>query len=154
MAEEFVFLSMKLDDIYFMRQALQEAEKAQFSDEVPVGAIVVVNQQIIARAYNLTERLNDVTAHAEMQAITSAAHNLNSKYLIGCTLYVTLEPCIMCAGALAWSQIERIVFGAPDVKRGFQKAVVALQPKTLIKGGVLESESRSLLDAFFAKKRT
>jgi tRNA(adenine34) deaminase len=154
MAEEFVFLSMKLDDIYFMKQALQEAEKAQFSDEVPVGAIVVVNQQIIARAYNLTERLNDVTAHAEMQAITSAAHNLNSKYLIGCTLYVTLEPCMMCAGALAWSQIERIVFGAPDVKRGFQKAVVALQPKTLIKGGVLESESRSLLDAFFAKKRT
>ena len=153
MAEEFVFLSMKLDDIYFMKQALQEAEKAQFSDEVPVGAIVVVNQQIIARAYNLTERLKDVTAHAEMQAITSAAHNLNSKYLIGCTLYVTLEPCTMCAGALAWSQIERVVFGAPDLKRGFQKTFIALHPKTLVKGGVLESESKTLMNAFFAKKR-
>ena len=118
-ALSFVFLVLQLDDTYFMKQAMVEAEKAFSADEVPVGAVVVVDSQIIARAHNLIERLNDVTAHAEMQAITSAANFLNGKYLVGCTLYVTLEPCIMCAGALTWSQIDCIVYGASDPKRGF-----------------------------------
>ena len=113
---------MELDDVYFMKLALQEAEQAAALDEVPVGAVVVVDQRVIARAHNLTERLHDVTAHAEMQALTSAAHFLNGKYLVGCTLYVTLEPCVMCAGALAWSQLNRVVYGASDPKRGFQQA--------------------------------
>ena len=128
---------MELDDKYFMNQALAEAVKASFMDEVPVGAIVVVDKRIIARAHNLTERLNDVTAHAEMQAITSAANYLNGKYLLGCTLYVTLEPCVMCAGALSWSQLDRIVFGANDSKRGFQQAGINLHPKTILSGGVM-----------------
>ena len=150
---EFVFLNMELDDQYFMKQALAEAEKAAFADEVPVGAVVVVGQRIIARAHNLTERLHDVTAHAEMQAITAAANYLNGKYLVGCTLYVTLEPCVMCAGALAWSQLDRVVFGAGDSKRGFQQAALNLHPKTSLSGGVMAAEAKGLLDAFFAKKR-
>ena len=150
---EFVFLNMELDDHYFMKQALAEAEKAAFADEVPVGAVVVVEQRIIARAHNLTERLHDVTAHAEMQAITAAANYLNGKYLVGCTLYVTLEPCVMCAGALVWSQLDRVVFGASDSKRGFQQANLDLHPKTILSGGVLAEEAKALLDAFFAKKR-
>ena len=117
----FVFLSMELDDTYFMQQAMAEAQKAFDADEVPVGAVVVVADRIIARAHNLTERLKDVTAHAEMQAITSAANFLNGKYLTGCTLYVTLEPCIMCAGALVWSKLDRIVFAASDAHRGLSK---------------------------------
>ena len=149
----FVFLSMELDDTYFMQQAMAEAQKAFDADEVPVGAVVVVADRIIARAHNLTERLKDVTAHAEMQAITSAANFLNGKYLTGCTLYVTLEPCIMCAGALVWSKLDRIVFAAYDAHRGYQKAGISLHPKTTSHGGVLEYEAKALLNAFFAKKR-
>jgi tRNA(adenine34) deaminase len=144
---------MELDDAYFMKQALVEAEKAERADEVPVGAVIVVNQQIIARGHNLTERLKDVTAHAEMQAITSAAHYLNGKYLKGCTLYVSLEPCVMCAGAMAWSQMDRLVFAASDAKRGFLQAGVSLHPKTRISGGILADQSKELLDRFFAQKR-
>ena len=144
---------MELDDVYFMKQALLEAEKAKRADEVPVGAVIVVNQQIIARGHNLTERLKDVTAHAEIQAITSAAHYLNGKYLKGCTLYVSLEPCVMCAGAMAWSQMDRLVFAASDAKRGFLQAGVSLHPKTQISGGILADQSKELLDQFFAQKR-
>ena len=144
---------MQLDDHYFMRKALVEAEAAFAMDEVPVGAVVVINQQIIARAHNLTERLKDVTAHAEMQAITSAANFLGGKYLKGCTLYVTLEPCVMCMGALYWSQLDRIVFGAFDEKRGYQSKCLQPHPKTLVTGGVMEAETRDLLQAFFQKKR-
>src|SRR6056300_1937329 len=131
---------MELDDVYFMKLALQEAEQAAALDEVPVGAVVVVDQRVIARAHNLTERLNDVTAHAEMQAITSAANFLNGKYLVGCTLYVTLEPCVMCAGALAWSQLEAVVFGAPDFKRGFSQAGLNLHPKTALRSGIMAED--------------
>ena len=150
---DFVFLRMQLDDSFFMKQALLEAEKAFHADEIPVGAVVVVGDRIIARAHNLTERLHDVTAHAEMQAITSAANFLNGKYLVGCTLYVTLEPCVMCAGALTWSQLERVVYGASDSKRGFAQAGLNLHTKTAIRNGVLAEESKNLLDRFFAKKR-
>ena len=144
---------MEMDDAYFMKLALQEAKKAEAEGEVPVGAVVVVDQRIIARAHNLTERLHDVTAHSEMLAITAAANFLNGKYLLGCTLYVTLEPCIMCAGALSWSQLDRLVYASPDTKRGFQQAVVILHPKTTIQGGVMEAEARELIQSFFAKKR-
>ena len=144
---------MELDDAYFMKQALVEAQKAFDAEEVPVGAVIVVEQRIIARAHNLTERLKDVTAHAEMQAITSAANYLNGKYLSGCTLYVTLEPCVMCAGALAWSQLERVVFAASDSHRGFQQAGIQLHPKTHIHSGIMESEAKLLLHVFFAQKR-
>ena len=150
---EFVFLNMELDDNYFMRLALAEARKAALADEVPVGAIVVVNQRIIARAHNLTEQLNDVTAHAEMQAITSAANYLNGKYLVDCSLYATLEPCIMCAGALIWSQLERVVYGASDPKRGFHQAALSLHPKTAVLGGIMAKEAKLLLDNFFREKR-
>lgn len=150
---DFVFLRMQLDDSFFMKQALLEAEKAFHADEIPVGAVVVVGDRIIARAHNLTERLHDVTAHAEMQAITSAANFLNGKYLVGCTLYVTLEPCVMCAGALTWSQLERVVYGASDSKRGFAQAGLNLHPKTVIRNGVLAEKSKNILDRFFAKKR-
>jgi len=149
----FVFLSMEMDDFFFMKQAMVEAEKAFNADEVPVGAVVVVADRIIARAHNLTERLNDVTAHAEMQAITSAANFLNGKYLVGCTLYVTLEPCVMCAGALRWSQLERVVFAASDSQRGFIQAGLSLHPKTALRSGVMADEAKNLLDRFFAKKR-
>jgi tRNA(adenine34) deaminase len=152
-ALEFVFLGMQLDDLFFMKQALLEAEKAFQADEVPVGAVVVVDNQIVARAHNLTERLKDVTAHAEMQAITAAAHFLNGKYLRGCTLYVTLEPCVMCAGALQWSQLERVVYGATDGKRGFSQAGLKLHPKTRILSGVMAEDSTTLINQFFAQKR-
>ncbi|WP_321515227.1 nucleoside deaminase [Marinifilum fragile] len=142
-------------DEYFMKQAMQEAYKAFEEDEIPVGAIIVSNNRIIARSHNLTERLNDVTAHAEMQAITSAANYLGGKYLKDCTLYVTLEPCNMCAGALAWSQITRIVYGAGDEKRGFTRFTPSpLHPKTEITSGILEEESSELIKSFFSKKRS
>lgn len=143
------------NDEYFMRQALRQAQMAFDEDEVPVGAVIVIEKRIIARAFNLTEKLHDVTAHAEMQAITSAAEFLGSKYLKKCTLYVTLEPCIMCAGALAWSQIDRIVFGASDAKRGVSNlSKEVLHPKTVVEGGLLAKESTKLLQDFFAKKRS
>ena len=146
-------MEIRLDDNYFMKQALIEAQKAYESDEVPVGAVVVVDQKIIARAHNLTERLTDVTAHAEMQAITSAANFLNGKYLKGCTIYVTLEPCVMCLGALYWSQLRRIVYGASDPKRGFLQANLSPHPKTTVEKGVMEKEASDLLNTFFRSKR-
>ena len=142
------------DDTYFMRKALDEARVAFDMDEIPVGAVVVCQNRIIAGAHNLTERLCDVTAHAEMQAITAAANALGGKYLNDCTLYVTVEPCPMCAGALGWSQISRIVYGAPDEKRGYRKiAPAALHPRTEVVDGVLEEECRTLMQDFFKKKR-
>ena len=144
---------MQLDDQYFMRKALEEAEKAYEIDEVPVGAVIVVNQRIIARAHNLTERLNDVTAHAEMQAITSAANFLGGKYLKGCTLYVTLEPCVMCMGALYWSQLDRIVYAASDPNRGALAQGVNPHPKSICMGGVMQEAAADLLQRFFQKKR-
>lgn len=141
------------DDAYFMKRALQEAEMAYDKGEVPIGAVIVIENQIIARAHNLTETLNDVTAHAEMQAITAAANYLGGKYLIHCTLYVTLEPCQMCAGALFWTQISRIVFGAADPKRGCIVQETKLHPKTTLKGGIMETEASELLHRFFKEKR-
>jgi tRNA(adenine34) deaminase len=138
---------------YFMKKALQEAEMAFEKDEIPVGAIIVIDNKIIARSHNLTEMLIDVTAHAEMQAITAAANFLGGKYLAGCTLYVTIEPCQMCAGALYWSQISKIVFGASDEHRGFVKMGTQLHPKTTVVRGVLANEASELMKAFFAKKR-
>ncbi|WGK65641.1 nucleoside deaminase [Croceiramulus getboli] len=140
-------------DEYFMKKALQEAEAAFELGEIPVGAVIVIQDRIIARAHNLTERLNDVTAHAEMQAITAAAGFLGGKYLKGCTLYVTLEPCVMCAGALYWSQLDRVVFGAADEKRGFETKDKLLHPKTLVTRGVMEREASRLLKQFFIQKR-
>lgn len=143
-----------LGDDYFMREALKEAQKAFDDDEIPVGAVIVCGNKIIARSHNLTERLNDVTAHAEMQAITSAANFLNGKYLTDCTLYVTVEPCVMCAGALAWSQITTIVYGASDIKRGFRLVENnLLHPKTKIISGILNEECTTLMKDFFQKKR-
>ena len=142
------------DDEYFMKRAFAEAEQAFAEGEVPVGAIVVCQNRIISRAHNLTETLNDVTAHAEMQAITAATNSIGGKYLIDCTLYVTLEPCTMCAGALNWSQITRVVYGASDEKRGFRKfAPNALHPKTILLGGTLQNECALLIKRFFEKKR-
>ena len=141
------------DDTYFMKRALQEAETAFELGEIPVGAVITVNNTIIARAHNLTERLNDVTAHAEMQAITAAANYLGGKYLRDCTLYVTLEPCQMCAGALYWSQLSRIVFGASDTNRGFIKMGTQIHPKTVYTGGILEQEAETLLKRFFIQRR-
>lgn len=141
------------NDEYFMKQALREAEQAFEAGEVPVGAVVVSNNQIIARAHNYTEHLNDVTAHAEMQAITAAANTIGGKYLTNCTLYVTLEPCVMCAGALYWSQVERIVFGASDERRGAGRYEGLYHPKTLITNGVMEQECSNLIKRFFADKR-
>ncbi len=142
------------NDEYFMRQALQEAQQAFHEGEVPVGAVVVSQNRIIARTHNLTETLTDITAHAEMQVITSAANLLGGKYLNECTLYVTLEPCVMCAGALGWSQIGKIVYGASDEKRGFRKfAPAALHPKTEVVFGVLENKCAQLMKEFFQKKR-
>mgnify|MGYP001049787003 CR=1 FL=1 len=140
-------------DEHFMKEALKEAQRAFERDEVPVGAVVVVNQRVIARAHNLTETLNDVTAHAEMQAITSAADYLGGKYLNECTLYVTLEPCVMCAGALFWSQVKRVVFGAYDKKRGYQSEGARLHPKTELVGGIMADECGSLMTEFFQSKR-
>lgn len=142
------------DDTYFMRKALDEARVAFDMDEIPVGAVVVCQNRIIAGAHNLTERLCDVTAHAEMQAITAAANSLGGKYLTDCTLYVTLEPCVMCAGAIGWAQIGRVVFGAADDKRGYRRfASEALHPKTEVTSGVLADACSALLREFFAKKR-
>lgn len=143
-----------LSDDHFMKQALVEAQNAFDQDEVPVGAVVACNGQIIARAHNLTERLNDVTAHAEMQALTAAAEYIGAKYLNECTLYVTLEPCVMCAGALYWSQIGKVVFGAYDDKRGFQRiGRELLHPKTELTGGIMQEDCAELLREFFKKKR-
>ena len=142
-----------LDHTHYMRKALQEAELAYEKDEVPVGAVIVVADRIIARAHNLTELLNDVTAHAEMQAITAASNFLGGKYLNECTLYVTLEPCQMCAGALYWSQIKRIVYGAVDEKRGCTAMGTTLHPKTEMIGGVLAKECSEIIQRFFAEKR-
>lgn len=141
------------DDARFMKEALKEAEKAFVADEVPVGAVIVCNNRIIARAHNLTERLTDVTAHAEMQAITAASNYLGAKYLPDCTLYVTLEPCNMCAGALFWSQIGKVVYGAGDEKRGYMANGGKLHPKTEVTYGVLANECSSLLVEFFRGKR-
>lgn len=141
-------------DEHYMRHALREAELAFSADEVPIGAVVVCRDRIIARAHNLTERLNDVTAHAEMQAITAAAEHLGGKYLHECTLYVTLEPCVMCAGALQWSHIGRIVFGAFDEKAGYRRfGGSLLHPRTEVTGGILEPPCADLVKAFFRKKR-
>lgn len=137
-----------------MRKALQEAESALEAGEIPIGAVVVANGRIIARAHNLTETLGDVTAHAEMQAITSAANSLGGKYLTDCTLYVTVEPCVMCAGAIGWAQVRRVVYGAADEKRGFAMfAPKAMHPKCEVVGGVLEAECRQLMTDFFKSKR-
>ena len=141
-------------DEYFMKKAFSEALQAFEKGEVPIGAVVVAGGKIIARAHNLTETLNDVTAHAEMQAITAAANLLGGKYLNDCVLYVTLEPCVMCAGALAWAQIGKIVYGATDEKRGFKKfAPKSMHPKTEITGGILEIECAELLQEFFRQRR-
>ena len=141
------------DDEYFMKKALQEAEAAFEKGEIPVGAVIVVDNRIIARAHNLTELLNDVTAHAEMQAITAAANFLGGKYLTNCTLYVTLEPCQMCAGALYWSQISNIVYGAKDEKRGCGVMGTKLHPRTILRGGVLANEASELMKRFFIERR-
>jgi tRNA(adenine34) deaminase len=141
------------DDTYFMKKALQEAEAAFEKGEIPVGAVVVIDNKIIARGHNLTETLTDVTAHAEMQAITAASNFLGGKYLQKCTLYVTLEPCQMCAGALYWSQISKIVYGARDLERGCINLKTKLHPKTTIIGGVLADEAATLMKRFFVEKR-
>lgn len=141
-------------DEYFMKEALKEAQKAFDKNEVPIGAVIVNNKKIISRAHNLTETLNDVTAHAEMQAFTAAANYLGGKYLNDCILYVTLEPCIMCAGASYWSQISKIVYGASDPKKGYSTyKTKVLHPKTVIQSGVMEPECSDLLSVFFKLKR-
>lgn len=143
-----------MTDEQYMKQALQEAQRALSEGEVPIGTVIVCRGQIIARGHNLTERLHDVTAHAEMQAITAATERLGGKYLTDCTLYVTVEPCIMCAGALGWSQIPRVVYGAGDEKRGFRRfAPKALHPRCEVVAGVLEEECAALMKSFFQKKR-
>ncbi len=144
---------LQYDDNYFMRKALEEAEYAMEMGEVPVGAIIVANNQIIARAHNLTETLNDVTAHAEMQAITAAADAIGGKYLKDCTMYVTMEPCQMCAGALYWTQIKRVVFGASDEKRGYRNMGTQIHPKTEVTQGIMVEECSSIVTDFFKKKR-
>ncbi|MCQ2350877.1 MAG: nucleoside deaminase [Paludibacteraceae bacterium] len=142
------------DDIRFMKLALDEAQKAYDADEVPIGAVITLDGQIIGRGHNLTERLADVTAHAEIQAITAASETLGSKYLEGCTVYVTVEPCVMCAGAMYWAKIARLVYGAPDEKYGYSKiAPNALHPKTTVESGVLADECADLMKKFFKNKR-
>lgn len=150
---DFCFMINIFTDEYFMKKALQEAEMAFEKGEIPVGAVVVVNNTVIARSHNLTELLNDVTAHAEMQAITASANYLGGKYLKDCTLYVTLEPCQMCAGALYWSQITKIVYGASDDHRGFVKMGTKLHPKTIVVSGVMADEASELMKRFFAERR-
>lgn len=141
-------------DEQYMRKAIAEAEQAAAEGEIPIGAVVVCRGRILARTHNLTETLHDVTAHAEMQAITAAANALGGKYLQDCTLYVTVEPCPMCAGALGWSQIQRVVYGAPDDKRGYRKiAPAALHPKTEVATGVCEDDCRELMQQFFKERR-
>lgn len=150
----FQTMELLLDDEYFMKQALKEAVEAFNKEEVPVGAIIVCDNKIIGRGHNLTERLNDVTAHAEMQAITAAANYLGGKYLSGCILYVTVEPCIMCAGAAFWSQLGKIIYGTRDEKKGYLAYnTTVLHPKTIVKGGVLEDDCAALMKNFFKKKR-
>ena len=145
---------MLYTDAYFMRLALQEAQAAFEQEEIPVGAVIVLNNTVIAKAHNLTQTLNDVTAHAEMQALTSAFHYLGAKYLNDCILYVTLEPCVMCAGALYWSHIGKVVYGASDPKRGYSLINASiLHPKTEVVKGILEKESQMLLNEFFKKLR-
>ena len=145
---------MESKDERYMRLALAEAQQAADRDEVPIGAVIVCDDRVIARAHNLTETLNDVTAHAEMQAITSATNYLGGKYLTNCTLYVTVEPCLMCAGALGWSQISRIVFGTPDDKRGYHTFCEnPFHKKTVITSGVLKDECAKIMSDFFKKKR-
>jgi len=141
------------DDAYYMKKALQEAEAAYEKGEVPIGAVIVIQDRVIARAHNLTEQLNDVTAHAEMQAITAAANFLGGKYLQNCTLYVTLEPCQMCAGALYWSQISKIIYAAKDPQRGCGVMGTKLHPKTEMVGGLMENEASDLLKRFFNERR-
>lgn len=146
--------SQETSDIYFMQEALKEAKKALLIDEVPIGAVIVCNSKIIARGYNMTQRLHDVTAHAEIIAITAASNYLNSKYLSECTLYVTLEPCMMCAGASSWAQLARIVYAASDPKKGYiSYNTKILHPKTIVTSGINEEESATLLKDFFKKKR-
>ncbi len=141
-------------DEYFMKQAFVEAQKAFNKEEIPVGAIVVANNSIVARAHNLTETLNDVTAHAEMQVITAAANSIGSKYLNECTMYITLEPCLMCAGAIFWSQLQKLVYGASDLKRGYTRLKFPLlHPKTQVIKGVMANESELLIKDFFGKRR-
>lgn len=153
MAQEASAIDPKQDEL-FMRKALAEAKAAYDEGEIPVGAVVVCRGQVISRAHNLTETLTDVTAHAEMQAITAAANALGGKYLTGCTLYVTVEPCPMCAGAIGWAQIPRVVYGAPDEKRGFRRfAPNVIHPKATVTEGMLEEECRSLMQDFFKRKR-
>ncbi|KQS31693.1 nucleoside deaminase [Pedobacter sp. Leaf194] len=145
---------LEAEDVHYMKLALAEAQKALAEDEIPIGAIVVAKNRVIGRGYNLTERFNDVTAHAEMQAFTSASQTIGGKYLTDCTLYVTIEPCVMCAGASYWTQISRIVYGAREEKRGFlSKGTNLLHPKTVLKGGVLAEECAMLMKSFFAKRR-
>ena len=143
------------EDRHFMKVAVDEARRAYEEDEVPIGAIVVSKGRIIGRGHNLTEKLNDVTAHAEMQAITAAANYLGGKYLDDCTLYVTVEPCIMCAGAIGWSQLKRIVYGAPDTKRGFTTFTsrTPFHPKSVVVSGVMEEECAEIMRSFFSRKR-
>lgn len=140
-------------DEYFMKMAFQEAELALEKDEVPIGCVMISNNRIIAKSHNLTETLNDVTAHAEMQAITSGANYLGGKYLQNCTMYVTLEPCVMCAGALSWSQITKVVIGARDEHRGFINKGLSLHPKTEIVTGIMENECSQIVKDFFKNKR-
>ena len=142
-----------MTDDYFMQQALAEAEKALAADEIPIGAVVVFGQQIIGRGYNQTERLHDVTAHAEMLALTAAANHLGNKYLTDCTLYVTIEPCVMCAGASYWAQLKAVVFGAEEPKVGFRRHGALLHPRTKLLGGVLAEECAILMQDFFNLKR-
>lgn len=144
---------MVFDDEYFMRLALAEAEKAYELGEVPVGCVIVANDKIIAKTHNLTEQLIDVTAHAEVQSISAAASHIGGKYLKNCTMYITLEPCVMCAGALYWSQISRVVIGASDDKRGYRAAGINLHPKTEVVSGVLAEECRLIIQEFFQQKR-
>ncbi|MBA7526959.1 tRNA-specific adenosine deaminase [subsurface metagenome] len=142
------------NDEYFMKQAFVEAQKAFDKEEIPVGAVVVANNTIVARAHNLTETLNDVTAHAEMQVITAATNTIGSKYLNECTMFITLEPCVMCAGALFWAQLRKLVYGASDLKRGYTKCPIPLlHPKTKVITGIMAHESELLLQDFFRKKR-
>jgi tRNA(adenine34) deaminase len=151
--QAFKTMENPFNDTYFMKKALQEAEMAFEKGEIPVGALIVINNTIIARSHNLTELLHDVTAHAEMQAITAAANFLGGKYLKDCTLYVTLEPCQMCAGALYWSQISKIVYGASDEQRGFVTMGTQLHPKTEVVSGILAEEAAELMKRFFAERR-
>lgn len=144
-----------MNDEYFMKQALLEAKKAESKGEIPIGSVIVHGDQIIAKAHNLTETLHDVTAHAEMQAITMAADFMGGKYLTDCTLYVTVEPCTMCAGAIGWAQISKVVYGTPDPKRGYTLiAPNALHPKCVVVSGVLQEECAAIMENFFKKLRT